>query len=44
MTSDALGQAYLWKAESRLRVLDVLMEEQSYSDIVREAQEIVSWP
>lgn len=41
MTSDALGEAYLWKAQRRLRVLDVLMDERSYSDVVREAQEIV---
>lgn len=41
MTSEALGEAYLWKAEKRLRVLDVLMEERSYSDVVREAQEVV---
>lgn len=41
MTSRTLGDAYLWKAERRLRVLDVLMEAGSYSDVVREAQEIV---
>ena len=41
MTSQTLGEAYLWKAQRRLRVLDVLMEEQAYSDVVREAQEVV---
>lgn len=41
MTSQTLGEAYLWKAQRRLRVLDVLMEEQAYSDMVREAQEVV---
>jgi HEPN domain-containing protein len=36
-----LAQSYLLKAQKRLRILDVLMEEESYSDVVREAQEIV---
>jgi HEPN domain-containing protein len=29
------------KARARLKVLDVLMAEQAYSDVIREAQEIV---
>ncbi len=41
MTSRTLGESYIWKAERRLRVLDVLMEEKAYSDVVREAQEAV---
>jgi HEPN domain-containing protein len=36
-----LAQSYLEKARKRLRILDVLMEEGAYSDVVREAQEIV---
>jgi len=36
-----LARSYLTKAVKRLRVLDVLMEEKAYSDVVREAQEIV---
>ena len=41
MKNLTLAQSYLLKAQKRLRVLDVLMEEESYSDVVREAQEIV---
>jgi hypothetical protein len=41
MTSDLLGQSYFIKAEARLKVLILLMEERDYSDVVREAQEIV---
>ena len=41
MTSLSLGQSYLFKAQKRLKILDVLMEEKDYSDVVREAQEIV---
>ncbi|MCL6634485.1 MAG: HEPN domain-containing protein [Peptococcaceae bacterium] len=41
MTNHTLAQSYLIKATKRLRVLDVLMEEEAYSDVVREAQEIV---
>ena len=36
-----LAQAYVFKATKRLRVLRVLLEEESYSDVVREAQEVV---
>ncbi|MDQ7793534.1 MAG: HEPN domain-containing protein [bacterium] len=36
-----LAQAYVFKATKRLRVLAVLLEEESYSDVVREAQELV---
>ncbi|MCL6559865.1 MAG: HEPN domain-containing protein [Firmicutes bacterium] len=41
MTNHTLAQSYLIKSIKRLRVLDVLMEEAAYSDVVREAQEIV---
>ena len=41
MTSRTLGHAYLVKAQKRLRILDVLMEDGAYSDVIREAQEVV---
>lgn len=41
MTNVTLARSYLEKARKRLRILDVLMEEEAYSDVVREAQEIV---
>lgn len=41
MTGDELARAYLAKARARLRVLEVLTEEQAHSDVVREAQELV---
>ena len=41
MTFDDLARSYLEKASKRRRVLDVLLEEEAYSDVVREAQELV---
>lgn len=41
MTGDELARSYVQKASARRRVLDVLMEEEAYSDVVREAQELV---
>ncbi len=41
MTNISLAQSYLSKARKRLRILTVLLEEEAYSDVVREAQEIV---
>lgn len=41
MTNSSLASSYLIKAIKRLRILDVLLEEKAYSDVVREAQEIV---
>lgn len=41
MTNRTLAQSYLIKASKRLKVLDVLMQEQAYSDVIRESQEIV---
>jgi HEPN domain-containing protein len=41
MTNTSLAQSYLIKAQKRLKVLSVLLGEEAYSDVVREAQEIV---
>ena len=41
MTNLDLAQSYLIKAEKRLKALEVLFREEDYSDVVREAQEIV---
>ena len=41
MTNVSLAQSYLIKAQKRLKILIVLLEEEAYSDVVREAQEIV---
>lgn len=41
MTNRTLAQSYLIKALKRLKILDVLYAEEAYSDVVREAQEIV---
>lgn len=41
MTASRLAKSYLEKATKRLKILRVLLEEESYSDVVREAQEIV---
>lgn len=41
MTNDDLSSSYLIKAEKRLKILDILMKEEDYSDVVCEAQEIV---
>ena len=41
MTSDLLGQSYFLKAETRFKALLLFMDEGDYSDVVREAQEIV---
>lgn len=41
MFNEDLARDYLRRAGSRLRALDVLMEERSWADVVREAQEIV---
>jgi hypothetical protein len=37
----SLAQSYLLKARTRLKILQVLLEEGAWSDVVREAQEIV---
>lgn len=41
MTSTSLARSYLEKARLRLTILDVLFDGAGYSDVVREAQEIV---
>jgi HEPN domain-containing protein len=41
VTNVSLAQSYLLKARSRLKILSVLLDEGAYSDVVREAQEIV---
>lgn len=41
MTNISLAQSYLVKAGKRLTILPVLLGEAAYSDVVREAQEIV---
>jgi HEPN domain-containing protein len=41
MTNLDLALSYITKARKRLKVLDVLLDEQDYSDVIRESQEIV---
>jgi HEPN domain-containing protein len=41
MTSLTLARAYFEKARKRLRALTTLFEDEAYSDVVREAQELV---
>lgn len=41
MTNIDLAQSYLIKARKRLKILDVLFKEKDYSDVIREAQEVV---
>lgn len=41
MTNEMLARSYLVKCQTRLKVLDLLLAEEAYSDVVREAQEVV---
>ena len=41
MTSKDLAQSYFRKSLDRLDILDLLLKKGAYSDVVREAQEIV---
>jgi len=41
MKNLSLAKSYLDKAQKRLKILDMLLAEADYSDVVREAQEIV---
>ncbi|MBY0492875.1 MAG: HEPN domain-containing protein [Cyanobacteria bacterium] len=41
MTNRSLAKSYLLKARTRLLVLELLLREEAYSDVVREAQELV---
>jgi hypothetical protein len=41
VTNDSLARSYLAKARVRLKVLELLRAEGAWSDVVREAQEVV---
>jgi HEPN domain-containing protein len=41
MTNVSLAKSYMIKAVNRLDILDILFQKKGYSDVVREAQEIV---
>jgi HEPN domain-containing protein len=41
MTNSSLAKSYLKKATARLELLPILQRRRAYSDVVREAQEIV---
>jgi HEPN domain-containing protein len=41
VTTDELARSYIEKATKRRRVLEVLLEEEAHSDVIREAQELV---
>ena len=41
MTNKTLARSYRIKAMKRLKILEVLLREEAFSDVVREAQEIV---
>lgn len=41
MTNESLARSYLRKASDRLDILEVLLQKGAYSDVVREAQELV---
>jgi HEPN domain-containing protein len=41
MTNSSLARSYLKKAAARLALLPILRKKEAYSDLVREAQEIV---
>ncbi len=41
MTNISLAKSYMIKSVKRLKILDILLKERDYSDVVREAQEIV---
>jgi hypothetical protein len=41
MTNIDLARSYLLKARSRLKTLPILLQDEDFSDVVREAQEIV---
>ncbi len=41
MTNVSLAQSYMKKASDRLDILALLLRKEAYSDVVREAQEIV---
>lgn len=41
MTNVSLAESYIKKANDRLDILDLLLKKRAFSDVVREAQEIV---
>ena len=41
MTNTTPARSYRIKAEKRLKILDVLLKEEAFSDVIREAREIV---
>jgi len=41
VTNQSLARSYLVKAQKRLKALAVLRDEGAYSDVIREAQELV---
>lgn len=41
MKNLSLAKSYLNKTQKRLKILEMLLEENDYSDVVREAQEVV---
>ncbi len=41
MTNDDLAKSYFKKSTDRLDILDLLLKKEAYSDVIREAQEIV---
>ncbi len=41
MTNKTLAHSYMRKAVDRLDVLDLLFKKNAFSDVIREAQEIV---
>ncbi len=41
MTNISLAKSYMFKAVKRLKILEMLFKERDYSDVIREAQEIV---
>ncbi len=41
MQNESLARDYLIRCEKRLKALKVLLDEQAYPDVVREAQEVV---
>jgi len=43
VTSESLAVSYLKKATTRLKVLAFLLEEGSYSDVVREVRSWSNW-
>jgi HEPN domain-containing protein len=41
VTSTTLARSYFEKARKRMRALETLFEDEAYSDVIREAQELV---